>query len=66
MRLLVAFYGRLNVKLVLMSGSRCTHEWQPGDWEARGQDARVTGILNVWSDHVFTYDTEAGAHALSP
>ena len=61
MRLLVAFYNRLDVKLVLMNGSRCTHYWEPPDWKTRGQDARVTVILNMWNDHVFTYNTDVGA-----
>ncbi len=46
-RLLVAYYCRLDVRLVLMNGSRCTQTWQPGDWETRCQDARVTVVLNV-------------------
>ena len=33
----------------------------PSRLETRGQDARVTVILNVWNDHVFTYNTDVGA-----
>ena len=62
-RLLTAYYRRLDVKLVLMNGSRCAYIWAPGDWETRCQDARVTVILNVWSDHVSTYTEETGNHA---
>ena len=34
-RLLEAYYRSLDVKLVLMSGSRCAYMWQPPDWEQR-------------------------------
>ena len=31
-RLLQAYYHPLDIKLVLMNGSRCAHIWEPGDW----------------------------------
>ena len=62
-RLLVAFYRRLDVKLVLMNGSRCAHIWEPENWATRGRDAKVTVVLNVWCDHVSTYNADVGNHA---
>ena len=62
-RLLEAYYRSLDVKLVLMNGSRCAYIWQPPDWEQRYKDARVTVVLNVWGDHVWAYDADAGRHA---
>ena len=59
-RLLRAYYERLDVKLVLMSGSRCAQVWQPDDWATRERDrgAKTTVVLNVWSDHVSTYHSD--------
>ena len=64
-RLLEAYYRSLDVKLVLMNGSRCAHIWQPPDWEQRYKDARVTVVLNIWNDHVWAYDAETGRNAPS-
>ncbi len=64
-KLLQAYYNRLDVKLVLMNGSRCAHVWQPDDWATRDRDqgAKTTVVLNVWSDHVSTYHSDVGCYA---
>ena len=54
-RLLVEYYKRLDVKLVLMNGSRNYQTWVPNDWDQRGKSDKLTVILNVWSHHVSTY-----------
>ncbi len=61
-KLLQAYYRRLDVKLVLMNGSRCAHIWEPENWATRGQNAKVTVVLNVWCDHVSTYNADVGCH----
>ena len=55
-RLLEAYYKSLNVRLVLMNGSRCMQTWDPMDWETRMRFHRTTVILNVWNDHISTYE----------
>jgi hypothetical protein len=59
-RLLQAYYKQLGVKLVLMNGSRCAQIWEPVDWATRYKDNKVTVVLNVWNDHVSTYETDIG------
>ena len=56
LHLLQADYDRLGVKLVLPNGNRCAHIWEPDDWAKRGQDDKATVVLNVWNDHVSTYN----------
>ena len=34
-RILVAYYERLDVRLVLMNGARCSQVWEPADWTDR-------------------------------
>ena len=58
-RLLQAYYNRLDVKLVLLNGRRCAHIWQPDNWATRGKDQKVTVVLNVWCDDVSTYTADA-------
>ena len=62
-KLLQAYYSSLDVRLVLMNGSRCARIWQPDNWATRGKDQKVTVVLNVWGDHVSTYDADVGFHA---
>ena len=52
------YYAKLKTRLVLMNGSRCTHVWEPSDWKTRSADQKVTVILNVWADHVSTYNSD--------
>ena len=61
--LLQAYYNRLDVKLVLLNGSRCAHVWQPDDWATRDRGAKTTVVLNVWSDHVSTYNSDVAPYA---
>ena len=49
------YYEKLKTRLVLMNGSRCTHDWTPSDWNTRSADKKVSVVLNVWGDHVSTY-----------
>ena len=58
MRLLELFYKKLNVRLVIFSGATCRYVHTPDDWDSRGKDDKHTVVLNVWSNHVFTYDRE--------
>ena len=60
--LLRAYYHRLDVKLVLMDGSRCAHIWQPDNRATRERSAKTTVVLNVWSDHVSTYHSDVGGY----
>ena len=57
-RLLVAYYERLGVKLVLLNGSRCVRIWEPEDWASRDRWNQISVVLNVWSDHVSTYTSQ--------
>ena len=54
-RLLVAYYEQLRVKLVLLNGSRCVRIWEPKDWATRERRDQISVVLNVWSDHVSCY-----------
>ena len=56
MRLLEMFYKELKVRLVIFSGSTCRYVHTPADWDTRSKDEKHTVVLNVWGDHVFTYD----------
>jgi hypothetical protein len=58
-RLLERYFRCLGVKLILFNGSRNIGFWEPGDWAARDWRDKTTVILNVWSDHVSTYNPEA-------
>ena len=58
--LLVAFYERLDVKLVLINGSRFVRTWVPMDWDSRERDDKVSVVLNVWSHHVSAYKPQVG------
>ena len=48
---------------MLMSGSRCAHIWQPDNWASRERSAKTTVVLNVWADHVSTYQSDVGGYA---
>ena len=58
-RLLERYFRGLGVKLILFNGSRCVSVWEPGEWASRDWRNKTTVILNVWSDHVSTYNSEA-------
>ena len=53
-RLLQLFYQ--DVRLVSYNGSVCRYVNVPSDWETRPEHKRKTIVLNVWGNHVFTYD----------
>ena len=55
-RLLEAYFKSLDVRLVLLNGSRCAQTWDPPDWETRLRHNKITVVLNVWNDHVSTYE----------
>ena len=46
-----------DVRLVIYNGSTCRYVNVPSDWETRPEHRRKTIILNVWGNHVFTYDS---------
>ena len=54
-KLLVKYYEKLGVKLILMNGGRCHRVWEPEDWQEREKHRQVSVVLNVWSNHVSTY-----------
>ena len=56
-KLLVAYYQNLDVKLVLMHGSNCFQTWEPINWEQRKRADKLTVIINVWNHHVSTYNS---------
>ena len=58
MRLLEMFYIKLDVRLVIFSGKTCRYVHTPFDWESRSKHNKHTVVLNVWSNHVFTYSRE--------
>ena len=58
MRLLVLFYQKLKVRLIIFQGYTCRYVHTPSDWESRSKDEKHTVVLNCWSNHVFTYDPE--------
>ncbi len=64
-RLLERYFRRLGVRLILFNGSRCKSIWEPGDWASRDWRDKTTVILNVWSDHVSTYNPEAARALLN-
>lgn len=64
-RLLERYFRRLGVRLILFNGSRCNSIWEPGDWASRDWRDKTTVILNVWSDHVSTYNPEAARALLN-
>ena len=71
MRLLELFYIKLNVRLVIFSGKTCRYVHTPFGWELRSITDKHTVVLNVWSNHVFTYNREVHnrpfqEHAVSP
>ena len=58
-KLLVAYYEKLGVRLILLNGSHCEKVFTPGDWEERSRDKQVSVVLNVWSNHVSCYKADA-------
>ena len=62
-KLLKAFYMKLDVRLVLMNGSRCADVWQPTNWATRTARDKTTVVLNVWADHVSCYDSSVSGFA---
>jgi len=59
-KLLVAYYERLDVKLVLMNGGRCHQVWEPEGWHEREREKKIAVVLNVWSNHVSAYTSDVG------
>ena len=59
-KLLVAYYERLNEKLILMNGSRCHRVWEPEGWHEREREQKIAVVLNVWSNHVSAYRSDVG------
>ena len=57
-RLLELFYRKLNVRLVIYSGATCAFVHTPVDWDQRSEHHPQTVVINVWSNHVFTYNRE--------
>ena len=53
-RLLQHFYK--DVRLVIYNGSECRYVHVPENWESWPERRRKTVVLNVWGNHVFTYD----------
>ena len=46
---------------MMFQGPTCRYVYTPPSWDIRPQHAKNTVILNIWSNHVFTYD-RAVAH----
>ena len=55
-RLLKLFYESLNVQLVLFQGDTCRYVYTPPNWDTLSWKEKDTVVLNIWSNHVFTYD----------
>ena len=55
-RFLQPLFMELGVRLVIYNGSECRYVHVPSDWESLPERRRKTIVLNVWGDHVFTYD----------
>ena len=54
------YYIKLNVRLVILQGSTCRYLHTPPNWEEMHQ--KTTVVLNVWSNHVFTYNRDVADH----
>ena len=55
-RLLQLLFIELGARLVIYNGSECRYVHVPLDWENLPERRRKTVVLNVWGNHVFTYD----------
>ena len=55
-RLLQLLFIELGVRLVIYNGSECRCVHVPDNWESLPERKRKTIVLNVWGNHVFTYD----------
>ena len=55
-RLLKLFYESLGCRLVLFQRSTCRYVHIPDDWSTRPWNEKDTVVLNIWSNHVFTYN----------
>ena len=58
-RLLLLYYIKLQVRVVILQGSACRYVHTPPNWE---ETQKITVVLNVWSNHVFTYSREVANH----
>ena len=50
------FYKRLDVRLVIFQGTMCRYVHTPTDWSDRKPEHKQTVVLDVWNNHVFTYN----------
>ena len=55
-RLLKLFYESLGCRLVLFQGPTRRYVHIPDDWSTRPWNEKDTVVLNIWSNHVFTYN----------
>ena len=54
-RLLELFYRKMGVRLIIFQGSTCRYVHVPDDWDLRSSSDKITVVLNIWNNHVFTY-----------
>ena len=54
-RLLELFYRKMGVRLIIFQGSTCRYVHIPDDWNERNSSDKITVVLNIWNNHVFTY-----------
>ena len=54
-RLLELFYCKMGVRLIIFQGSTCRYVHVPDDWDLRSTSDKITVVLNIWNNHVFTY-----------
>ena len=56
LRILQLFYKRLGTRLVILQGGMCRYVHTPLNWRDRKPEQTHTVVLNVWNNHVFTYN----------
>ena len=54
-RLLELFYRKMGVRLIIFQGATCRYVHIPDDWNERTSSNKITVVLNIWNNHVFTY-----------
>ena len=45
----------MGVRLIIFQGSTCRYVHVPDDWDLRSSSDKITVVLNIWNNHVFTY-----------
>ena len=53
------FYVELGLRLVIYHGSLCRYVHTPSNWDQRKDSENNTVVLNIWGNHVFTYQNSA-------